>query len=71
MIIDIKRNKDVLVEQVYELIVTFERQDITVWGNISDVVTQKCFTIVRIPDVSFSFLAGTLRDVVSSRYVTN
>ncbi|XP_003746126.1 lysophospholipase D GDPD1 [Galendromus occidentalis] len=54
MMIDIKRNEDELIEQVFELIVTFGRQDITVWGSISDVVTQKCFKMEPSIPIIFS-----------------
>lgn len=44
--IDLKENDDELIEKVYELIVKFNRQDLTVWGNTSNVVTWKCYNVV-------------------------
>lgn len=45
--IDIKDNDDELIDRVHELIVKFDRQEMTIWGNISYVVTQKCYNRVR------------------------
>lgn len=43
MNIDIKDNDNDLIEAVYELIETYDRKHITVWGNSSYIVTQKCY----------------------------
>lgn len=33
--------------QVSELVKKYQREHITVWGNVKDVVTQKCYKMVR------------------------
>lgn len=44
--IDIKINDDKLISKVSDLITQFNREEYTVWGNFSDVVTQKCYKMV-------------------------
>lgn len=41
--IDIKKNNDVLIQKVSKLVQEFNREEVTVWGNFSDVVTKKCY----------------------------
>lgn len=53
--IDIKDNDDELIDRVHELIVKFDRQEMTIWGNISYVVTQKCYN--RDPSIPIFFSA--------------
>ncbi|KAG8188833.1 hypothetical protein JTE90_004645 [Oedothorax gibbosus] len=43
--IDIKVNNDTLISKVNELIVEYKRENITVWGNFSNEVTQKCYNL--------------------------
>lgn len=35
--------------QVSELVVKYDREHLTVWGNISNQVTKKCYKEVRFP----------------------
>lgn len=44
--IDIKVNNDELISKVAELIKQYKREEYTVWGNFSDVVTKKCYDMV-------------------------
>ncbi|OQR78801.1 glycerophosphodiester phosphodiesterase domain-containing protein 1-like [Tropilaelaps mercedesae] len=53
--IDIKDNDDELIEKVHDLIEKFNRKEITVWGNVSYVVTQKCYN--RDPSIPIFFSA--------------
>ncbi|KAK7070423.1 Lysophospholipase D gdpd1 [Halocaridina rubra] len=41
--IDIKINSNELITKVSELVKKYHREHITVWGNVKDVVTQKCY----------------------------
>ncbi|XP_061196308.1 lysophospholipase D GDPD1-like [Saccostrea echinata] len=43
--IDIKVDDDELIEKVNNLIVQYNREHITVWGNRSSTVVDKCFTV--------------------------
>lgn len=45
--IDIKVNNDELIHKVSDLIKQFDREELTVWGNFSDVITWKCYETVR------------------------
>ncbi|XP_022670685.1 glycerophosphodiester phosphodiesterase domain-containing protein 1-like [Varroa destructor] len=56
MNIDIKDNDDELIEAVHSLIEEFGRQELTVWGNISYTVTQKCYK--RNPSIPIFFSAA-------------
>uniref|UniRef100_A0A3P8WT95 Glycerophosphodiester phosphodiesterase domain containing 1 n=1 Tax=Cynoglossus semilaevis TaxID=244447 RepID=A0A3P8WT95_CYNSE len=53
--IDIKVNNDTLIKKVSELVVQYDREHLTVWGNASNKIVKKCFKEnPRIP-VLFSF----------------
>ncbi|KAB7499248.1 Glycerophosphodiester phosphodiesterase domain-containing protein 1 [Armadillidium nasatum] len=41
--IDIKVNNDQLISKVNDLIKHHNREHITVWGNVKDIITQKCY----------------------------
>ena len=41
--IDIKRNDDTLIKEVSKLVQDYYREELTVWGNISNTVTAKCY----------------------------
>uniref|UniRef100_W5K9R6 Glycerophosphodiester phosphodiesterase domain containing 1 n=1 Tax=Astyanax mexicanus TaxID=7994 RepID=W5K9R6_ASTMX len=41
--IDIKVNDDTLIKKVSELVVKYDREHLTVWGNSRDQVVQKCY----------------------------
>ena len=41
--IDIKIDNDILIHEVSELIKLYGREEITVWGNVSDKVARKCY----------------------------
>ncbi|KAF5908207.1 glycerophosphodiester phosphodiesterase domain-containing protein 1, partial [Clarias magur] len=41
--IDIKANNDTLIRKVSELVVKYDREQLTVWGNSSDRIVQKCY----------------------------
>ncbi|XP_038670557.1 lysophospholipase D GDPD1 [Scyliorhinus canicula] len=43
--IDIKVDSDVLIQKVSDLVKMFNRQDITVWGNVSDHIVKKCYSM--------------------------
>lgn len=40
--IDIKVNNDTLIKKVSELVIQYNREDLTVWGNSSNVIVKKC-----------------------------
>ena len=40
--IDVKVDNPLLIHKISELIMEFNRQEITVWGSFSDSVNQKC-----------------------------
>ncbi|XP_077468198.1 lysophospholipase D GDPD1 [Stigmatopora argus] len=53
--IDIKVNDDTLIRKVSELVVKYDREHLTVWGNASNQIVRKCYKEnPRIP-VLFSF----------------
>uniref|UniRef100_A0A665T5H6 GP-PDE domain-containing protein n=1 Tax=Echeneis naucrates TaxID=173247 RepID=A0A665T5H6_ECHNA len=53
--IDIKVNNDTLIKKVSELVVKYDREHLTVWGNASNEIVKKCYKEnPRIP-VLFSF----------------
>ncbi|XP_061684518.1 lysophospholipase D GDPD1 isoform X1 [Syngnathoides biaculeatus] len=53
--IDIKVNDDTLIKKVSELVVKYDREHLTVWGNASNQIVRKCYKEnPRIP-VLFSF----------------
>ncbi|XP_022192878.1 lysophospholipase D GDPD1 [Nilaparvata lugens] len=68
--IDIKVNDDKLIEEVSKLITQYRREHLTVWGNFSDVVTQKCykqnpnvnllFSMRRVVELILLFYSGLL-----------
>ncbi|MBN3325410.1 GDPD1 Lysophospholipase, partial [Atractosteus spatula] len=41
--VDIKANNDTLIRKVSELVMEFNREHLTVWGNASNEVVQKCY----------------------------
>ncbi|XP_060799658.1 lysophospholipase D GDPD1 isoform X2 [Neoarius graeffei] len=41
--IDIKVNDDTLIRKVSELVVKYDREQLTVWGNSSNQIAQKCY----------------------------
>ncbi|XP_017580013.1 lysophospholipase D GDPD1 [Pygocentrus nattereri] len=41
--IDIKVNDDTLIKKVSELVVKYDREHLTVWGNSSNQIVQKCY----------------------------
>uniref|UniRef100_A0A671X2K7 Glycerophosphodiester phosphodiesterase domain containing 1 n=1 Tax=Sparus aurata TaxID=8175 RepID=A0A671X2K7_SPAAU len=41
--IDIKVNNDTLIKKVSELVVKYDREHLTVWGNASNQVVKKCY----------------------------
>ncbi|KAL3992186.1 low density lipoprotein-related protein 2 [Sarotherodon galilaeus] len=41
--IDIKVNNDTLIKKVSELIVKYDREHLTVWGNASNQIVKKCY----------------------------
>ena len=45
--VDIKDNNDELIDKVYQLIVDYNRKDLTVWGNFSDEVNSKLHKKVK------------------------
>ncbi|XP_050724814.1 lysophospholipase D GDPD1-like [Eriocheir sinensis] len=53
--IDIKTDNNELIEKVSELVKKYQREHITVWGNVKDVVTQKCYKMN--PNVCLLFSA--------------
>uniref|UniRef100_A0A3Q1HTP9 GP-PDE domain-containing protein n=1 Tax=Anabas testudineus TaxID=64144 RepID=A0A3Q1HTP9_ANATE len=53
--IDIKINNDTLIKKVSELVIKYDREHLTVWGNASNQIVKKCYKEnPRIP-VLFSF----------------
>ncbi|KAF6720920.1 Glycerophosphodiester phosphodiesterase domain-containing protein 1 [Oryzias melastigma] len=53
--VDIKVNNDKLIKKVSELIVKYDRQHLTVWGNSSNQVVKKCYKENPQIPVLFSF----------------
>ncbi|XP_071529016.1 lysophospholipase D GDPD1-like [Panulirus ornatus] len=53
--IDIKIDSNELISKVSELVKKYQREHITVWGNVKDVVTQKCYK--ENPNVCLLFSA--------------
>uniref|UniRef100_H3CDY3 Glycerophosphodiester phosphodiesterase domain containing 1 n=1 Tax=Tetraodon nigroviridis TaxID=99883 RepID=H3CDY3_TETNG len=41
--IDIKVNNDTLIKKVSELVVSYDREHLTVWGNSSSQIVRKCY----------------------------
>uniref|UniRef100_A0AAQ4QN54 Glycerophosphodiester phosphodiesterase domain containing 1 n=1 Tax=Gasterosteus aculeatus aculeatus TaxID=481459 RepID=A0AAQ4QN54_GASAC len=41
--IDIKANNDTLIKKVSELVVKYDREHLTVWGNASNKIVKKCY----------------------------
>lgn len=54
--IDIKVNDDKLIEEVSKLITLHQREHITVWGNFSNEITQKCYMQVSLFFTHFIFI---------------
>ncbi|KAJ4936061.1 hypothetical protein JOQ06_017585 [Pogonophryne albipinna] len=42
--IDIKVNDDRLIKKVSEMVVNYDRENLTVWGNVSNKIVNKCYT---------------------------
>ncbi|KAL0973004.1 hypothetical protein UPYG_G00197590 [Umbra pygmaea] len=53
--IDIKVNNDTLIKKVSELVVKYDREHLTVWGNSSNQIVQKCYKENPHIPVLFSF----------------
>lgn len=68
--VDIKTNSDLLIDKTHELISKHNRKDLTVWGNFSADVTEKCykkdpeipvmFSMKRCAILVFLFYSGLL-----------
>ncbi|XP_030633669.1 lysophospholipase D GDPD1 [Chanos chanos] len=41
--IDIKVDNDILIKKVSDLVIKYDREDLTVWGNSSNKIVQKCY----------------------------
>ncbi|KAA8593965.1 hypothetical protein FQN60_004799 [Etheostoma spectabile] len=46
--IDIKVNNDMLIKKVSELVVKYDREHLTVWGNASHQIVKKCYKEVHL-----------------------
>uniref|UniRef100_A0A672HTC9 GP-PDE domain-containing protein n=1 Tax=Salarias fasciatus TaxID=181472 RepID=A0A672HTC9_SALFA len=53
--IDIKVNNDTLIKKVSELVVKYDRERLTVWGNASNKIVKKCYKENPHIPVLFSF----------------
>ncbi|XP_028320521.1 lysophospholipase D GDPD1 isoform X2 [Gouania willdenowi] len=53
--IDIKVNDDKLIKKVSELVVKYDREHLTVWGNASNKIVKKCYKENPHIPVLFSF----------------
>uniref|UniRef100_A0A3P9Q113 Glycerophosphodiester phosphodiesterase domain containing 1 n=1 Tax=Poecilia reticulata TaxID=8081 RepID=A0A3P9Q113_POERE len=53
--IDIKVNNDTLIKKVSELVVKYDREDMTVWGNSRNHIVKKCYKENPHIPVLFSF----------------
>ncbi|KAK4316078.1 hypothetical protein Pmani_012722 [Petrolisthes manimaculis] len=53
--IDIKTDNNELILKVSELVKKYQREHLTVWGNMKDIVTQKCYK--ENPNVCLLFSA--------------
>uniref|UniRef100_A0A3B3Z166 GP-PDE domain-containing protein n=1 Tax=Poecilia mexicana TaxID=48701 RepID=A0A3B3Z166_9TELE len=53
--IDIKVNNDTLIKKVSELVVKYDREDLTVWGNSRNHIVKKCYKENPHIPVLFSF----------------
>uniref|UniRef100_A0A3P8TR48 Glycerophosphodiester phosphodiesterase domain containing 1 n=1 Tax=Amphiprion percula TaxID=161767 RepID=A0A3P8TR48_AMPPE len=53
--IDIKVNNDTLIKKVSELVVKYDREHLTVWGNASNQIVKKCYKENPQIPVLFSF----------------
>lgn len=51
--VDIKSNCDILIDKTHNLICKYNRRDLTVWGNFSKEVTDKCFK--KDPEIPIMF----------------
>lgn len=51
--VDIKTNCDVLIDKTHELICKYNRKDLTVWGNFSKEITDKCYK--KDPEIAIMF----------------
>ncbi|XP_015176209.1 PREDICTED: glycerophosphodiester phosphodiesterase domain-containing protein 1-like [Polistes dominula] len=58
--IDIKINNDELIKRVSELIIEFQREEYTVWGNFSDEITRKCYKMNPSVNLLFSMRRVTM-----------
>ncbi|GAB6029968.1 hypothetical protein CHUAL_005663 [Chamberlinius hualienensis] len=56
--IDIKTNNDLLIRKVSELIKEYDRESFTVWGNVSNVITTKCYK--ENPNIPLLFSARSV-----------
>uniref|UniRef100_A0A3Q2NS60 Glycerophosphodiester phosphodiesterase domain containing 1 n=1 Tax=Fundulus heteroclitus TaxID=8078 RepID=A0A3Q2NS60_FUNHE len=53
--IDIKANNDTLIKKVSEMVVKYDREDLTVWGNSRNHIVKKCYKENPHIPVLFSF----------------
>ncbi|KAL9981112.1 hypothetical protein ACROYT_G009775 [Oculina patagonica] len=58
--VDIKTNSDELVNKTHELICKYNRKDLTVWGNFSKEVTEKCYKKDPEIPIMFSMTRGAM-----------
>ncbi|KAM3875481.1 lysophospholipase D GDPD1 [Diretmus argenteus] len=68
--IDIKANNDTLIRKVSELVIKFDREHLTVWGNASNHIVNKCykenpcipllFSVTRVLQLLGLFYTGLL-----------
>nr|CAD7262540.1 unnamed protein product [Timema shepardi]CAD7567876.1 unnamed protein product [Timema californicum] len=64
--IDIKVDDDNLIRKVSDLIKQYHREEITVWGNFSDVITRKCYS--ENPRVNLLFSMWRVVNLVALLY---
>lgn len=64
--IDIKTDNDLLIHKVSELIKEFEREQFTVWGNASNIITSKCYK--ENPNIPLLFSVRSVALLVLKMY---
>ncbi|KAG7278946.1 hypothetical protein CRUP_036597 [Coryphaenoides rupestris] len=45
--VDIKVNNDLLIKKVSEMVIKYDREHLTVWGNASNQIAKKCYKEVN------------------------
>ncbi|CAD5118278.1 unnamed protein product [Dimorphilus gyrociliatus] len=65
--IDIKTDNDLLIEKVNSLIVSYKRENLTVWGNFGRNVTNKCYK--ANPNIGLLFSAPKVALLTLSFYI--